>query len=158
MKSNESLMELKVVSCSGLSSGANHDCGNKKKWFNSHVMRDVVNIVFDLTKVWNVCEVPFAIMYDHTCSIAVEKITTDLRSANPRWQVTSPALLLHFQCWSYNDRSRARSSQYEAKESCSWTQPFLCCRWYHKNLDALRFDWRNLPPTTSMLKMDPWQE
>ena len=97
-------------------------------------------------------------MYDHACSMAIEKVRTDLRTANPLWEITSAAVLSHFQGWSHHDRSCARSTQCKTRESCSWAQPFLCGRWYYQSLDALRFDWRSLPPTTSMLTVDPWQD
>ena len=93
----------------------------------------------------------------YKCSTVIEKVTY-FRSANPLWQPLSAAVLLHVQGWSHHDRSRARSSYHEAKKSNSWARPFLCGRWYHENLDALRFHWRSQPPTAGMLKRDPGQD
>ena len=110
------------------------------------------------TEIWNLCKVPFTVMNGHyKYSTVIEKVTY-FRSANPLWQPLSAAVLLHVQGWSHHDRSRARSSYHEAKESSSWARPFLCGRWYHENLDALRFDWRSQPPTAGMLKRDPGQD
>lgn len=171
IRSSKSLMELNVAVGSWLSSGVNCYCVDIKKWLYFLALCAVLFVFFfccflvkrcltwsTKTKMWNLYILPFTVMNDHhKCSIAFEKVT-DLRSANPLWQPLSVAVLLHFQGWSHHDWSRARSSYNEAKESSSWTQPFLCGRWYHENLDALRFDWRSQPPTASMLNRDPGQD